>query len=103
MQSLSRLHERLYLGVATSQSGVARGFFNEAELESIHAEVAARLRSVSVGLETFYYCPHLATAAARFYGTRCSCRKPAPDGHSHSSARTLEKAAQRILEKRWDA
>jgi D-glycero-D-manno-heptose 1,7-bisphosphate phosphatase len=66
---LRSLQERNYLIVATNQSGIARGYFSESDLLSIHAEIVYRLSIVGALIDAFYYCPHLAG---------CGCRKPAP-------------------------
>jgi D-glycero-D-manno-heptose 1,7-bisphosphate phosphatase len=67
--ALRALEERFYLIIATNQSGIARGFFTEADLLAIHAEIVLRLREAGARIDAFYYCPHL---------VGCDCRKPAP-------------------------
>jgi D-glycero-D-manno-heptose 1,7-bisphosphate phosphatase len=56
--------------VVTNQSGVARGYFDEASVHAINAEIADQLLAADVKLDGFYYCPH--------YGAGCDCRKPEP-------------------------
>ena len=56
--------------VVTNQSGVARGYFDEAAVDGINAEITAQLAGDGVKLDAFYHCPH--------YGTNCNCRKPEP-------------------------
>jgi histidinol-phosphate phosphatase family protein len=56
--------------VVTNQSGVARGYFDEAAVRGINAEIVARLRADDVSVDAFYYCPH--------YDDGCDCRKPEP-------------------------
>ncbi len=55
--------------VVTNQSGVARGFFDEAAVHGINAEIVARLEADDAGVDAFYFCPHAAG---------CACRKPEP-------------------------
>lgn len=57
--------------VITNQSGLARGLFDEAMLESIHAKM--RQQSIEKGgkIEAIYYCPHAPNS-------NCLCRKPNP-------------------------
>ena len=62
---------RLGLIVITNQSGVARGFFNEAQLKRIHDQFSLSLETQGVELSGIYYCPHLPEDL-------CVCRKPAP-------------------------
>lgn len=50
--------------VVTNQSGIGRGFFNEAAMNKIHEKIQADLH-----LDAFYFCPHLPTDG-------CACRKP---------------------------
>jgi histidinol-phosphate phosphatase family protein len=54
--------------VVTNQSGVARGYFTEVEVGSVHAELRSQLRAGGVDVDEFYVCPH--------YDDGCSCRKP---------------------------
>jgi histidinol-phosphate phosphatase family protein len=66
--------------VVTNQSGVARGYFDEAAVHGINAEIVARLQADHVRLDAFYFCPH--------YEVGCDCRKPEP-GMIHRAAREL--------------
>ncbi len=56
--------------VVTNQSGVARGFFDEAAVHDINAEIVARLEADDAGVDAFYFCPH--------YAAGCTCRTPEP-------------------------
>jgi D-glycero-D-manno-heptose 1,7-bisphosphate phosphatase len=64
--------------VVTNQSGVGRGYFDEAAVHGINAELAAQLEAAGVQLDAFYFCPH--------YASGCDCRKPEP-GMIHQAAR----------------
>jgi len=57
--------------VVTNQSGVGRGYFDEARLASIHRRLCDLLAAEGVSLEGIYYCPHLPE-------DHCRCRKPQP-------------------------
>ena len=59
--------------LVTNQSGIARGYYDEAAFERVQAEVERRLRSAGVTLTAVYFCPH----HPDFTGP-CDCRKPAP-------------------------
>jgi D-glycero-D-manno-heptose 1,7-bisphosphate phosphatase len=55
--------------VATNQSGIGRGYFDIATLDSIHEKLMHELAGVGGYIEEFFFCPHLAI-------DNCSCRKP---------------------------
>jgi D-glycero-D-manno-heptose 1,7-bisphosphate phosphatase len=59
------------LVVVTNQSGVGRGYFDEARLAAIHERLAALLAAEGVTLDAFYHCPHVPEDG-------CDCRKPEP-------------------------
>ena len=64
--------------VLTNQSGVARGFFTEAELGRMHASLAEKLRKHDVELNAIYHCPHHPDGVVPEFTLRCGCRKPWP-------------------------
>jgi D-glycero-D-manno-heptose 1,7-bisphosphate phosphatase len=69
-QALRRLAARgLGLVLVTNQSGIGRGFFDEARLAEIHQRLTALLRAEQVELDGIYVCPHHPDQA-------CACRKP---------------------------
>jgi D-glycero-D-manno-heptose 1,7-bisphosphate phosphatase len=66
------------LVVVTNQSGIARGYFTEADLRQMHAHLAARLARMGVRLDAIYHCPHHPDGAIPELAVRCTCRKPQP-------------------------
>lgn len=66
------------LVVISNQSGIAHGYFSEAELETAYRSISDQLENRQVLLEAFYYCPHHPDGANERYRTICSCRKPQP-------------------------
>jgi D-glycero-D-manno-heptose 1,7-bisphosphate phosphatase len=64
--------------VATNQSGVARGLFDEALVEEVHRQLAARVAAGGGRLEALYYCPHHPREGQPPYRVECDCRKPLP-------------------------
>jgi D-glycero-D-manno-heptose 1,7-bisphosphate phosphatase len=72
LEAIAELTKAGYrVAVVTNQSGVARGLFDEATLEAIHARMRSAVRAAGGELAGIYYCPHLPSAG-------CDCRKPRP-------------------------
>ena len=57
--------------VATNQSGIARGLFDMAALNAIHAEMHRAVNLAGGRIEAIFFCPHAADS-------NCECRKPKP-------------------------
>jgi D-glycero-D-manno-heptose 1,7-bisphosphate phosphatase len=75
--ALAQLREAGFVRlVLTNQSGVARGLFDEEQLERLHADLQRKLAAQGGGVEAFYYCPHHPEGIAVAYRHACSCRKP---------------------------
>lgn len=64
--------------VVTNQSGVARGFFEEEQVLTIHLELERRLTASGARVAGWYYCPHHPTEGRVPYKRPCDCRKPGP-------------------------
>ncbi|HEX8036933.1 MAG TPA: HAD family hydrolase [Ktedonobacterales bacterium] len=64
------------LVVVTNQSGIARGYFTEQDLERMHLHLRRQLARVGVRLDGIYYCPHHPDGAIPALAMRCTCRKP---------------------------
>jgi D-glycero-D-manno-heptose 1,7-bisphosphate phosphatase len=64
--------------VVTNQSGVARGLYDTAAVERLHAHMAATLAAQDAAIDAFYYCPHHPTEGTGPFTRACDCRKPAP-------------------------
>ncbi|MUM76213.1 HAD-IIIA family hydrolase [Pseudodesulfovibrio sp. F-1] len=61
----------LRLAVLTNQSGVGRGYYDEASVHACNLRMAELLSACGVELDGVFYCPHAPEAG-------CLCRKPAP-------------------------
>jgi len=59
------------IAVASNQSGLGRGYFDEATLEDIHAKMRSAVAAAGGELGRVVYCPHHPDAG-------CACRKPQP-------------------------
>jgi D-glycero-D-manno-heptose 1,7-bisphosphate phosphatase len=66
-----------FVVVVTNQSGVARGYYTEEDVEILHSEISARLAAKGAHVDAWYYCPHH-PAGKGSYALPCSCRKPLP-------------------------
>ncbi|MBW8845393.1 MAG: D-glycero-beta-D-manno-heptose 1,7-bisphosphate 7-phosphatase [Burkholderiales bacterium] len=79
IDAMRRLQAAGYvLVVVTNQSGIARGFFSEAEFLALDAAMRAHLDGEGVRLSRVEFCPHLPGAKVSAYDLDCDCRKPAP-------------------------
>jgi D-glycero-D-manno-heptose 1,7-bisphosphate phosphatase len=68
-----------YLAIlATNQSGVARGLFDEALVHAVHAQLAKALADEGARLDAIYFCPHHPREGQPPYRLDCDCRKPRP-------------------------
>ena len=55
--------------IITNQSGIAKGFFKEKDLEILNIWLKNELKQNGVIIDAIYYCPHNAN-------DNCNCRKP---------------------------
>ena len=70
LEAIARLtREGWRVVVATNQSGLARGLFEMATLNAIHAKMHKAVAQAGGRIEAVFYCPHAAD-------TNCDCRKP---------------------------
>jgi D-glycero-D-manno-heptose 1,7-bisphosphate phosphatase len=70
LEAIARLNQAGYRVVlATNQSGIARGLFDIATLNAIHAKMHAAAQLVGADIDAIFFCPHAALDA-------CDCRKP---------------------------
>jgi D-glycero-D-manno-heptose 1,7-bisphosphate phosphatase len=77
--ALRLLKEAGYLlVVVTNQSGIARGFYSEADYLALTEHMRAELAAEGVGLDGVEHCPHLPDAPVERYRLDCDCRKPKP-------------------------
>ena len=66
------------LVVATNQSGLARGYFDEAALAAMHEHLRGIFAEQGVALAAIYHCPHHPEGIVPHLAVECDCRKPAP-------------------------
>jgi D-glycero-D-manno-heptose 1,7-bisphosphate phosphatase len=78
-EALKMLHEDGWLAIViTNQAGVARGYFSEAMLQTVHELMASQLKAAGTGVDAIYYCAHHPSAGDLPYRSECDCRKPKP-------------------------
>lgn len=64
--------------VITNQSGIARGYFTQADLWRMHEHLWAELANRGVRLDGIYSCPHHPDGVLPELAMHCACRKPLP-------------------------
>lgn len=70
----------LLVVIVSNQSGVARGFFDEATLSTVHQRVEELLAECGASIDGAYYCPYLDGPEAKVeaYRRDSDLRKPKP-------------------------
>ena len=70
LEAIARLNHAGYrVVIATNQSGIGRGLFDMATLNTIHEKLHKALALAGGRIDALFYCPHTADA-------QCECRKP---------------------------
>lgn len=64
--------------VVTNQSGVARGYYAEEDVERLHRHMDELLAAFGTAVDGYYFCPHHPENGLDAYLTDCACRKPLP-------------------------
>lgn len=62
--------------VVTNQAGVARGYYQEEDVEELHRYMNRVLAEEGARIDRFYYCPHHPEYGIGKYKAVCRCRKP---------------------------
>ena len=76
-ETLIQLKKMGYLlVVVTNQSGVARGFLTEDELDKIHQEFKRQLAAEDAVIDGLYYCPYHPDGAVQDFSIESNLRKP---------------------------
>ncbi len=63
--------------VVTNQSGVARGYYTEEDVQALHQHIAGELAKADARIDAFHYCPFLPGASVERYDRDSPLRKPA--------------------------
>lgn len=87
IDAIAKLSQAGYrIAVATNQSGLARGYFDEITLANMHNLLCALVEQAGGQIDVICYCPHAPDAD-------CSCRKP-KTGLLEQIADTLDQPVQ---------
>ncbi|HEX2865472.1 MAG TPA: HAD family hydrolase [Ignavibacteriales bacterium] len=76
-EALLSLKSRAFkIVVISNQSGIARGYFTEKEVDAVNLKINELLKASGVFVDAFYYCPYHPD-----FNTpeECRCRKPSPE------------------------
>jgi D-glycero-D-manno-heptose 1,7-bisphosphate phosphatase len=89
-QAIKLLNDNGWLAVViTNQAGVARGYFPEAMIETVHQNLEEELRGEGARVDGIYYCAHHPSVGEPPYRQNCDCRKPKP-GLINQAAKDLD-------------
>lgn len=78
-EAVRHLNENGWLAiVTTNQAGVARGYFSEEMIETVHKGMKDQLAMDGASLDAIYYCAHHPSVGEPPYRDDCDCRKPKP-------------------------
>ena len=95
--AIKLLNARGWLAVIiTNQAGVARGYFSETMIQTVHDNLQKNLGDEGARVDAIYYCAHHPSVGEPPYRQDCDCRKPKP-GLVNQAAKDLNIA----LEQSW--
>jgi len=70
IEAIARLKKAGFtIAVATNQSGIARGLYDEVMLDAIHQKMLSLVEVAGGSIDAIFYCPHHPDDG-------CGCRKP---------------------------
>ncbi len=79
LDAMARLADAGFrLVIITNQSGIARGYFDEAQYLALTARMREAFAAHGIGDVAVYHCPHHPSGSVARFAVACSCRKPAP-------------------------
>lgn len=71
LPSVAKLNQGFKVAIATNQSGIGRGFYDESVLSEMHLKMAQLLKEQGGHIDHIEFCPHHPDDG-------CDCRKPKP-------------------------
>ncbi len=67
-----------YVFAVTNQAGIARGYYGEGDVKSLHAWMQGELQNAGAHIDCFEYCPDHPEGVVERYRRVSEMRKPAP-------------------------
>lgn len=64
--------------VVTNQSGIARGYFTQAQYLELEAHMRNLFATADIHFTAIYHCPHHPEGNVAEFAFACDCRKPGP-------------------------
>lgn len=79
LDAMRHLHDAGYaLVIVTNQSGIARGYYTEADYQALTAKLREALAAAGCPAAGIYHCPHHPSGKIAALAIDCGCRKPQP-------------------------
>lgn len=77
-EAISSLNQAGFMVIVVSnQSGVARGYYTEEDVDALHRHISEQLAKSGAHVDLWLYCPHHPSGKGS-YSLPCKCRKPMP-------------------------
>lgn len=85
IKAIKLLNEnRFKVVIVSNQSGVARGYFTEEDVERVNLKILSELGD-DCFIDAIYFCPHHPKIGIELYRKDCVCRKPKPGMLKHAA------------------
>ena len=79
IEALKQLQDSGFkLVIVTNQSGIARGYYSEADFLDLTGQMLAQFGKFGITIDKTYYCPHHPDFSNEEEAQLCGCRKPEP-------------------------
>jgi len=77
-----------FVAVVSNQSGIARGYYTEEDVEKLHRHISAEIKKRGGRIDAWLYCPHHPSGRGS-HALPCRCRKPLP-GMLHQAEKLFD-------------